>query len=1108
MSALAKAAQQIARPDSPVAEQQAWSLDPRLLIAVLGALLYHGVLSVSGTYRHTYDAYVHIFFADHWTRGWFDHWDPRWYTGFTLTSYPPLSQQSVAAVSFLTGDLRLAFALVQTTAMVMMAIGMYRFAQLWVSKEAAGWAAIWLVFSSAMAETIHVFGQLPTTFSLALLLNALPFAYGWIVNGKVSDLAKAWALVAATTGAHHVTTLFGTVFITSPVLLLALVERLRTALPTEPLQRFRYINRQNWRALVMRRLRRVAAPLLRCGLFGVGTIFLLLLVVLPYWAWSRSDPITQVSIPHASRDNFLVNINAGLVFWLIPYGVLLFAFPYIFYKGFSTKAWPLACSISLLALLGTGGTTPIPKLLLGGAFDILTLDRFTLWASILMLPLAGEFFCSLRNGHVAAWLQQEFGLLFQRAILTLFVLGLLIASIFTVNLTQFRRFQPPPIDMQPMVNFLQKDQHTRWRYMTLGFGDQMAWLSAQTTATQVDGNYHSARRLPEMTTTPVERLEGAKFSGIPGIGSLQQFLNVPDKYNLKYIFSNDQFYDPLLFFYGWHRLEFLENGIAVWERSDIPVLPEVLPRREIPLYQRLMFGILPPLTLLLAVVAVTAPYWQIPLFVIGEALGIRPSIERVAGRLAKPFRWLWRSADKRLLTASQWTGEIKGRAPRWQRYLRLGVRRWRRMRPPSPQARRIRLAVLALGLILALVLLGVRIASFFSNPIYLITNYYDNLDFRRFEAAYAQLNPATRPDFEQYLLNLSVRGGLVASYSKLDSLTTTVLHADDTTLQVQVDARYITALSYYTDTQVLALTQLPGEGWRIEPTPADNRVPPGQFLRQPSVTWLAQSRNRVPSGVTDFVDVLDRPQLQILSARLVARPHGHYSVVGEVMNRDVDPADVTVSAYIYDDQAQLLTWYNAGAGMMHKLFPLEITPFRVDFEGVAGLALQDARQPVVFAPNQSWDYTLPTDKKLGHYAVFAKAVVTQHDLERAVGVQALTVATTKAGLQLQGVLVNAGLKEAVIPQLLVTLYDDAGRVIWVDHFFISESIRPQRTLDFAVDLTPRQALDLVEVEGDSYTNALDATPGLQGPRQDFIALPPGAGYQYLRVSVHYLAGEN
>ncbi|MDX1522174.1 MAG: hypothetical protein R3264_11140, partial [Anaerolineae bacterium] len=597
--------------ESPDTEPESQGVNPLLIIALLGALIYHGGLSLFGTYQNTYDAYVHIFFADHWTRGWFDHWDPRWYTGFPLISYPPLSQQSVAMLSFFTGDLRVSFAIVQTSAIVVMTLGMYRFARLWVSEEAAGWAAIWLAFSSAMAETIHVFGQLPTTYSLGLLLNALPFAHRWVIRGKPSDLFKAWAIGAATTGAHHVTTLFGAVFIIAPVVVLALVTRFRTPLPDEPTGRPKLVDRKNWQALIVRRLRRVLNPIIRSGVYGIGTITLLILVVFPYWYWSKTDPITQVSIPHASRDNFIANPNAGLVFWLIPYGVLLFAFPYAFYKGATTKAWPLTASIGLLAVLGTGGTTPIPRFLLRGAFDILTLDRFTLWASVLMLPLAGEFVVSLRHKGLAIWTEEQFGLITLRAVQTFLVVSLLLASIFTVSLTKFRRFQPDPIDVQPIVNFIDKDEHWRWRFMTLGFGDQMAWLSAQTTATQVDGNYHSARRLPELTTTPVERLEGSKFRGIPGIGSLQQFLTVPEKFNLKFIFSNDQFYDPLLYFYGWHRLQTLENGIVVWERSGIPPLPEVLPRREIPLYQRWMFGLLPFTALCLAILTATSPFWSI-----------------------------------------------------------------------------------------------------------------------------------------------------------------------------------------------------------------------------------------------------------------------------------------------------------------------------------------------------------------------------------------------------------------------------------------------------------------------------------------------------------------
>ncbi|NQY05763.1 MAG: hypothetical protein HRT68_06045 [Flavobacteriaceae bacterium] len=46
--------------------------------------------------------------------------------------------------------------------------------------------------------------------------------------------------------------------------------------------------------------------------------------------------------------------------------------------------------------------------------------------------------------------------------------------------------------MFQIVNFLNLDIHYKWRYLTLGFGDQMAWLSVQNQSLSVDGNYHSS----------------------------------------------------------------------------------------------------------------------------------------------------------------------------------------------------------------------------------------------------------------------------------------------------------------------------------------------------------------------------------------------------------------------------------------------------------------------------------------------------------------------------------------------------------------------------------------------------------------------------------------
>ena len=170
-------------------------------------------------------------------------------------------------------------------------------------------------------------------------------------------------------------------------------------------------------------------------------------------------------------------------------------------RALLARMWPLAASIGLLFVLGTGGTTPIPKLLLGQAFDILTLDRFTFWATMMILPLAGLFVMSLEDGAIAKWLKQTGGNRLLRGVHVVAIVSMLSSALFTANLSAFRPFQPEPIDTDPIVAFIEKDQHERWRFLTLGFGDQVAALSAATTATQVDGNYHSARRLPELTST-------------------------------------------------------------------------------------------------------------------------------------------------------------------------------------------------------------------------------------------------------------------------------------------------------------------------------------------------------------------------------------------------------------------------------------------------------------------------------------------------------------------------------------------------------------------------------------------------------------------------------
>ena len=65
-----------------------------LIIALLIGVVFHG-FGIFFTLEGTYDALIHLFFADHYASHWFEPWNYKWYTGFTVMGYPPLVHQAI-----------------------------------------------------------------------------------------------------------------------------------------------------------------------------------------------------------------------------------------------------------------------------------------------------------------------------------------------------------------------------------------------------------------------------------------------------------------------------------------------------------------------------------------------------------------------------------------------------------------------------------------------------------------------------------------------------------------------------------------------------------------------------------------------------------------------------------------------------------------------------------------------------------------------------------------------------------------------------------------------------------------------------------------------------
>lgn len=539
-----------------------------LTAILLLALAVHGPLLLMQLPANSYDANTHMFFSSHYANHWFSPWNEKWYGGFSQTTYPPLTHQWIALFSHVLG-LSLAYMAVQLCVILLLTLGMYRYAKLWVDERQASYAAMATVFLGSLAMLVYQSGQLPTTAAAALTLNALPYLYDWSREGRFSAFLKGILISMAAAAAHHVTFLFGAVLFAIPVFVLA------------------YLDRRSAEASG-------AGVIGRALVFAVIVLGAVGVVLLPYWLALKANPITQMPIPHGSRDNYLLSIRSGLNFWVIPMGALILALPFIFFRGAAERRLrPLLIGWYVTALLGLGGTTPVARLLLGRAFEVLTFERFTFWATLMAMPIVGI---------LAVQLVDRFS--------TKAIVGLSVAAVFTfamaVSWTVFSPINQGQFNVDQVISFLNNPDHSKFRYITLGFGNKFSKVATYAEAGSVDGDYNSARLLPELTAYGSGQLYNSKYFGTSGMEALRAVLKHADQYGLRYVFVRDRFYEPLLAFAGWRQAESYDNGnVTLWTKDDVPPAKKIEFGTFVPpAWQGLLWGILPMLSSILALFAV------------------------------------------------------------------------------------------------------------------------------------------------------------------------------------------------------------------------------------------------------------------------------------------------------------------------------------------------------------------------------------------------------------------------------------------------------------------------------------------------------------------------
>ena len=550
-------------------------MDEKLKYVLILAFVLNCAFALSNFQNRTYDSFEHIFFANHYRTSWFDTWEAKWSGGFTVTSYPPLAHQTVALLSFVIG-LEWSYKVITLALMTIFPLAVYKFSKVFVKEEAALYSAFISIFLPSVFQATYSFGQLPTIFSLVSGLFTTVYLSKFLITGHRFNLLVALCLLGVSVSAHHFTAI-------------ALIPALTIILLFNIL------------------LRKEEVPLTfllrRILVFSILGILLSLFLIYPFWYFELSNSIVMTPIMHLSRAEILFDsVGFELFFWNM-YGPILFLIPFFFILAFrNRKLFPLLIGAICLFILGLGGTTPLPKMIFGQSWEILTYDRFSLWAGITLLPLCGYLFSEYYSKFKEKKIYSK--------IFAIFFSVLILTTVYVANRNLIVYGGNSISTVDPVIEFLNNPTVQQWRYLTVGLGEPlMLKISVYANAKNVDGYYFFVRSDPILSKSGIGTLDTAKYFGEKGLTILGEVLSNASKYSLRWVICGDPTYNKILLDSGFIQKWSQDNtgdsrlgGITIWEfREVVPEYVSNNPQEGKPQMTDYLWGIGPPLILFFAI---------------------------------------------------------------------------------------------------------------------------------------------------------------------------------------------------------------------------------------------------------------------------------------------------------------------------------------------------------------------------------------------------------------------------------------------------------------------------------------------------------------------------
>jgi hypothetical protein len=310
-----------------------------------------------------------------------------------------------------------------------------------------------------------------------------------------------------------------------------------------------------------------------------------------------------------------------------------------------------------------------------------------------------------------------------------------------------------------------------------------------------------------------------------------------------------------------------------------------------------------------------------------------------------------------------------------------------------------------------------------TTPQQALDNLLGDVQRRNWDRAFDSLSKTSTADKEEFIQDWIGSNGSLRSFSSLEGFDPRPLHITDDAADMRVRLHFSTPVGPMEDVRDIHLVR-EGDIWKavwpkfhISSVPAE--VIPVTYLRWDLVTGTTEdqwgSRN------------VDAPRVRIISMNAVNSAEGAI-VMGEVVNEDTIPAFVNVNATLVDGSGNAIDDETSFDKIDHVLLPKQVTPYRIDFPGIALSRVKNVRMDV-------------------------KAALVPASADPVIGVMNQKLETDAQGKTvLNGDLLNQSGQTVNIPHVIASFYDNNGKVVWVSDGYVERALLPQSTESFAVEI--------------------------------------------------------